>query len=255
MPVWDPQQYSRYASERNRPFFELIARIPVADPARVADLGCGDGSLTATLADRWPGAVIEGIDSSAEMLDRAPQRPGLSFSVGDINEWRAEKPVDVLVSNAALQWVDGHLDLLPHLLDQVSTGGCLAFQVPGNFDAPSHAILAEIRRSPKWRAKLGDSAVRLGSHDPAAYLDKLAQAGCTVDCWETTYLQVLPGSDPVLEWVKGTALRPVLSLLDAAETAEFIDEYGTALRIAYPCRAYGTVFPFRRIFAVARKSS
>ena len=254
MPVWDPQQYARYSTQRSRPYLELVARIEADNPKSVVDLGCGDGELTAILADRWPNARIRGIDSSPEMIAKAVQRPpGLEFAVGDITEWHPDEPVDVLVSNAAFQWVDGHLELLASAVDSVATGGVFAFQVPGNFGMPSHTILAELRQSAKWRAKLGDNAVRAGSHEPEVYFDRLAGLGCTVDAWETTYLHVLPGEDAVLEWVKGSALRPVFDRLDAAETAEFLTEYGALLREQYPRRDYGTIFPFRRIFIVARK--
>lgn len=253
MPIWDPQQYARYSSQRSRPYLELVARIDADNPKSVVDLGCGDGELTAILADRWPDAQVRGIDSSPEMIGRAVPRPRVEFGVGDITEWNPDGPIDIIVSNAAFQWVDGHLELLPKFVDALNPGGVLAFQVPGNFGMPSHAILAELRQSAKWRAKLGDNAVRAGSHDPEVYFDKLAGLGCTVDAWETTYLHVLPGEDAVLEWVKGTALRPVLEQLDDAGTAEFLAEYGALLREAYPRRDYGTIFPFRRIFVVAGK--
>ncbi len=255
MPVWDPQQYARFSTQRSRPYLELVGRIPAEAPARVVDLGCGDGELTETLTQRWPQAQIEGIDSSSDMLQAARPRAGLTFRAGDIKTWQPDRPVDVIISNAALQWVDGHLDLLGRFVESLTPGGFLAFQVPGNFGEPSHTLLTELRRSPRWRDKLGNSAQRLGSHEPDEYLDRLARLGCAVDVWETTYQQVLTGPDPVLEWVKGTALRPVLELLDPAETKEFLSEYGAALRTAYPSHDYGTIFPFRRIFAVAQKGS
>lgn len=254
MPVWDPQQYARYGDERSRPFFELTARIQADQPSTVVDLGCGSGALTATLADRWPQARIEGVDSSPQMLERADAHTGrVRFVHGDISEWKPAEPVDVIVSNAALQWVPGHLELLPRFLDDLGPGGTLAFQVPGNFDYPSHVLLRELRQSPRWSDRLGKDSVRAGSHAPAEYLEVLARSGCHLDAWETTYQHVLTGPNPVLEWVKGSALRPVLDLLDADEAAEFEREYGTALRAAYPERDYGTIFPFRRIFVVARK--
>jgi trans-aconitate 2-methyltransferase len=145
MPVWDPQQYARYTSFRSRPFVELVGRIPAEKPSQIVDLGCGDGSLTATLAERWPAAAIEGIDSSPDMLAKAAPRPGLTFRLGNIADWRPAQPVDVIVSNAALQWVDGHIDLLPRFIEGLTPGGFLAFQVPGNFDGPSQGI-----RPPAW---------------------------------------------------------------------------------------------------------
>jgi trans-aconitate 2-methyltransferase len=231
----------------------------------VVDLGCGSGELTATLADRWPAAHIVGIDSSPEMIAEAERRavPGLRFTTGDIEAWEPDQPVDVIISNAALQWVPTHRDLLPAWVEWLTPGGWLAFQVPGNFDAPSHTVLRELCQSPRWHNLLGNVlrdpayAAPVASGAPAEYLDLLAAQDCaTIDVWETTFLQVLQGDDPVLEWVKGTALRPVLAVLDAdpAGRDEFLKEYGALLREAYPRSSYGTVFPFRRVFAVARRS-
>ncbi|NKZ07322.1 trans-aconitate 2-methyltransferase [Actinomadura latina] len=255
---WDPAQYGIFGGERARPFAELIARLGDAAPARVADLGCGSGELTAALAARWPGAVIDALDSSPEMIAEAREHeiPGrLSFRVGDVTAWKPDGPVDLIVSNAVLQWVPEHLDLLPAWVDALAPGGRLAFQVPGNFGAPSHVLLRELARSDRWRAKLGHLQRDAPVLDPAGYLGLLARRGCAVDAWETTYLQVLHGDDPVLEWVKGTALRPVLSALGPAETGEFLAAYRDRLRRAYPAAPYGTVFPFRRIFVIATRNT
>lgn len=255
--MWDPRQYEAFADERGRPFGELLARVTARSPSFVVDLGCGTGALTAALLDRWPDARVVGVDSSAEMLARAQQHarpPQLSFESGDIGTWRTETPVDVLVSNAALQWVPDHLELLPTLVESLTPGGWLAFQVPGNFDAPSHTLLRDLARQPQWRGLRDRVANRYpNSSEPASYLDVLAGLGCRVDAWETTYLHVLQGADPVLEWVRGTALRPVLAALDPDEAARFTAEYGALLRDAYPATPYGTVLPFRRIFVAARR--
>jgi trans-aconitate 2-methyltransferase len=258
--MWDPGQYLRFADHRSRPFFDLTARIDAKSPALVTDLGCGPGQLTATLASRWPAAVVEGIDSSPEMIDAAtrmlghrPGSPRLSFRVQDVHAWRPERPVDVIVSNALLQWVPDHLDLLPRWAGYLADAGWLAFQVPGNFDQPSHAILRELASSPRWRAALAGVELNRQSAAPAQYLDLLATVGLVVDAWETTYLHVLTGSDPVTEWYKGTGLRPVLSVLGAADAEAFLADYGGRVRAAYPAASYGTVLPFRRVFVVAHK--
>jgi trans-aconitate 2-methyltransferase len=256
--VWDPEQYDVYADERSRPFRDLLARVPARQPRRIVDLGCGNGALTATLAERWPAASVLGIDSSAEMLADAASRelPGrLAFQPGSIQEWQPEQPVDLLVSNAALHWVPGHGELLGRLVRWLAPGGWLAFQVPGNFRSPSHTILAQLCQSARWRDRLGALADRAGALEPAGYLDRLSVMGCRVDAWETTYLHVLGGDDPVLEWTRGTALRPVLAALsdDPAAAEEFEREYGGQLRVAYPARPYGTLLPFRRIFVVASR--
>jgi trans-aconitate 2-methyltransferase len=254
---WDPLRYGRYADERSRPFHELLARVRAASPSSVVDLGCGDGALTATLAGRWPGATVVGVDSSPEMLAAgdAARAAGVDLRQGDIATWRPDAPVGVLVSNAALQWVPEHPALLPGLVDALAPGGELAFQVPGNFGAPTHVLLAELRWSPRWRDRLGADADRGAAVlEPREYLDRLTALGCRVDAWETTYLHVLDGGpDAVLEWVRGTALRPVLARLPAGEAPEFEAEYAARLRQAYPAGAAGTVLPFRRIFVVARR--
>lgn len=259
MISWDPHQYLRYADERARPFGELLARVGAVAPRWVFDLGCGPGTLTRALLERWPEAYVEGLDSSAEMVAQARTLtlPGrLEFSRADVRSWVPETAVDVVVSNATLQWVPGHLELLGQLVSALAPAGWLALQVPGNFSAPSHALLADLRESPRWRNRIGAGARRdLGAAEPADYLSRLTELGCHADVWETTYLHVLDGDDAVLEWVKGTALRPVLSMLDAEERSAFLASYGSALRAAYPAQSFGTVFPFRRVFAVAQKGA
>ena len=257
MVRWDPRQYERYNDERHRPFFELVARVPVESPSYVVDLGCGPGPLTRSLLDRWPDAQILGVDSSPDMIDAAREHAvagRLSFAVGDIAGWKPDRAIDVLVANAALHWVPGHVDLIAQFADWLAPGGAIAFQVPDNFGEPSHTLLAELRQSPKWRDKLAAGADRSASVErPAKYLDALITARLQADVWQTSYLHILHGEDPVLEWVKGTALRPVLTALPPDDQAEFVAEYAEALRAAYPATRYGTVFPFRRTFAVGRK--
>lgn len=256
-PTWDPAQYERYAGERSRPFFELLGRVAAERPRRVADLGCGTGALTATLAERWPHALVEGVDRSPEMIAEAAARavPGrLRFAAADLRDWRPDAPLDVVVSNATLQWVPEHVDLLPAWVAALAPGGWLAFQVPGNDRSPSHVILDELRSSARWRGALAGAAPGPRVREPEEYLVELAGLGCSVDAWETTYLHVLAGPDPVLEWVKGTALRPVLTSLAGEEREAFLAEYGARLREAYPARPFGTVLPFRRLFVVARLS-
>ena len=253
--MWDPDQYRRFAGERGRPFFELIARVGAEAPGYVADLGCGPGNLTAVLAERWPDAEVTGVDSSPEMIaaaeaDQAGRR--LSFTLGDLRDWQPGRPPDVVVSNAALQWVPDHLEVISRWAGLLAAGGWLAFQVPGNYDQPSHVVLRELAGSDRWRPLLDGVQLNRQSASPEEYLHLLAQAGCEVDAWETTYLHVLPGEDAVLEWYRGTGLRPVLTALEPELAAEFAAEYGRRARAAYPPAPYGTVLPFRRVFAVAR---
>jgi trans-aconitate 2-methyltransferase len=250
---WDPLQYARYAGERGRPFFELTARIDAAAPATVVDLGCGPGDLTVSLAGRWPGARIRGLDSSPEMIARAPRDGGVEFAVADARDFDATG-LDVLISNALLQWVPGHDELLLRWAAELNPGGWLAFQVPANFGAPSHVLMRELAASPRWRAQL-DGVLRgtESTASPLEYLELLAGAGCEVDTWQTEYVHVLQGEDPVLEWVRGTGLRPVLAALSAADAERFTAEYAERLRDAYPRRPHGTAFPFARTFVVARR--
>jgi trans-aconitate 2-methyltransferase len=253
--TWDPERYLTYADERGRPFVELISRI-AADPSTVVDLGCGPGNLTRLLKERWPDAAVRGLDSSPEMIAKAQGVDGIDFEVADLRDWVSTGPaaerVDVLVSNATLQWVPGHLDLLPQLVDKVNPGGWFAFQVPGNFDEPSHTIRRELADSGRYRRHTRGIATP-ASHGPATYLERLAALGCTVDAWETTYLHVLTGEDPVFTWVTGTGARPTLeALAEVGLREEFETEFRVRLAQAYPQRDYGVVLPFRRIFVVAQ---
>ncbi len=256
MPAWDPVTYLQFADERSRPFFDLVRRIDAVRPASVVDLGCGPGQLTATLTERWPEASIVGVDSSPEMITRAGAYASarLSFQLADLRDWQPEAPVDVVLSNAALQWVPGHRDLLPRLIDALVPGGWLAFQVPGNFAEPSHRLLHQLADDRRFAAHLADVEWP-AAHDAATYLDDLAGLGCRVEAWETTYVHVLTGPHPVFRWISGTGARPVLQALPEALRQEFVAEYQGMLAEAYPARMYGTVLPFRRIFLVAQRRS
>ena len=251
--TWDPERYLTYADERGRPFIELVSRIEARAPASVVDLGCGPGNLTALLRDRWPDADISGLDSSPEMIERARDvDPTITFEVGDLRTWATEAdPVDVLVSNATLQWLPDHLDLLPALVSRVEPGGWFAFQVPGNFEEPSHTIRRDLAAEEPYAAHTKGVAVP-SSHDPHVYLDSLAPLGCRVDAWETTYLHVLTGDDPVFTWVSGTGARPTLQALPDELRPAFQEEFRRRLRTAYPEREGRVVLPFRRVFVVAR---
>lgn len=265
--IWDPQQYLRFADERARPFGELVGRIgagpaDIGDIARVVDLGCGPATLTVGLSDRYPAAEIIGVESSADMVAAAlagATHPRLHVEVGDLRTWEPTSgpgSIDVIVTNATLQWVPDHLLLLPRLVGLLRPGGWIGLQVPGNLDDPHHRAIETLCRSDRWSSTLGDAPNRgLVSFTALDYADALAAAGCdSLDAWTTEYVHVLSGPDPVLEWVKGTGLRPVLSRLDTDGAAQFCSELAPMLRAAFPERAWGTPFPFRRVFAVARRS-
>ena len=223
---WDAGTYLRFADERSRPFFDLLSRVGASSPAYVVYLGCGPGNLTVTLRQRWPQARVHGVDSSVEMVDKAQGHADeqLTFEIADLRDFRAAEKVDVLVSNATLQWVPGHLDLLADLLGVLAPGGWLAFQVPGNFGSPSHRLLHELASDPRF-APYCEGVERPASHDPEVYLGRLAELGMRADVWETTYLQVLQGPDPVLRWMQGTGARPVLQAMPGDLRGEFEGKY------------------------------
>jgi trans-aconitate 2-methyltransferase len=261
--TWDPNQYHRFADERSRPFHELADRIAV-DPSTVrhaVDLGCGSGNLTATLLDRWPAASILGVDSDAVMLQSATEfaGPRLQFESGDIATWPSPGYLfDVIVSNAAYQWVPNHLTLLPELLKMVRSGGWFAFQVPGNLNDPHHEAIRHLVREEPFASISSVQALperTHSSHTAIEYLDVLSPFCSHVDAWETSYVHILQGESPVLEWVKGTALRPVLAALG---TDKLRDSYtqilGPRLQALFPARPWGTPFPFRRVFVVAQRA-
>lgn len=251
---WDPGQYSLFAEHRGRPFLDLVNRIHAEQPRRVVDLGCGAGKLTALLAQRWPGAQVQGIDSSPEMIESTEPRPGLSFSLGDVAEFDPIG-IDVVLSNATLQWLPQHRDLLARWAAQLAPGSWLAFQVPGNFRSPSHTLMYELAMSTPWSDKIAAVGVpMLSVGDALEYAVLLADQGLRMDAWETTYIHVLTGADPVLEWMRGTGLRPILQALSAPDGAAFAIEYARLLRKAYPPGPAGTLLPYRRIFAVGQKA-
>jgi trans-aconitate 2-methyltransferase len=250
--------YGRYGDERSRPFFELVGRIPAERPRQVVDLGCGPGNLTATLAARWPDALVRGIDSSPEMIESATALGApVGFAVGDIRTWTPSPGVDVVVSNAALQWVPDHEAVVRRWVEALGPGSWLAFQVPGNFDEPSHRAVHALAADPRWRERLSGFTPRIAVRPAAAYAETLTAAGCAVDAWETTYVHLLPGSSvdhPVLSWMEGTALRPVKAAFGADHEGwlGFRQEVGGRLADLYPVRHGRAFFPFRRVFVVAR---
>ncbi|WP_189351544.1 methyltransferase domain-containing protein [Zhihengliuella salsuginis] len=266
---WNPETYLRYADDRQRPFFDLTARITAENPRTVVDLGCGPGHLTRSLARRWPSARVLGLDSSEAMLSAArgpvgsdgegdADTPAPEFELQDAGSYEPTPETDVLITNAMLQWVPDHLALVRRWLERLPGGAWFAAQVPGNFAAYSHRILREIATGDRWAQPLRGVLQHDVVHGPGEYLRALHDAGFAADAWETTYQHVLSGPDPVLEWVRGTALRPVLNALGEADGAAFESEYASRLREAYPATtgpdgAPVTLFPFRRVFCVGRK--
>lgn len=253
--MWDAEQYLRFEAERARPFFDLVAAIEHPHPRMVADLGCGPGGLTATLLARWPDATIWGVDESDEMIEHARRRAvidRLRFAQADVSRWQAPGPLDVILSNACFQWVPDHHALLDHLVPQLADGGWLAFQVPNNFEAPSHEAVRDVMAADEWADRLRE-VTQASVQRPEWYLRWLSDTGLSVNSWEVIYYHLLKGETPVLDWLLGTTLRPMLALLDGAQQARFLDALSSRLAEAYPTGPVGTVFPFRRLFVVARK--
>ena len=254
MSAWNPSQYLRFAQPRLRPALELLARVELDAPAVVFDLGCGTGSMTRLMAERWPGARVTGVDSSRAMLEAAGGTPpNVHWRQQDVGAWESDQPADLIYSNAALHWLPGHERLLPQLLRQLAPAGVLAVQVPRNFEAPSHAAMIESALAGPWRARLEPLLRPSPVAAPAWYLDLLSPLCASVDLWETEYYQVLGGENPVKEWTKGTWLAPLLAALAEPERHAFEEAYAERVARAYPQRADGsTVLPFRRLFMVAR---
>ncbi len=252
---WNPAQYLKFAAPRLRPALDLLARLDLAAPRRIVDLGCGTGSIARLLAERWPGAEVTGVDGSPAMLAEArAAAPSLRWVEADLGAWRPDAPPDLLFSNAALHWLPDPAALFGRLFDALAPGGVLAVQMPRNFAAPSHtAIEATVHDGP-WRDTLQPLLRPSPVAEPAWYFDLLAPRAASLDLWETEYLQVLTGADPVKEWTKGTWLAPFLAALAPADAAAFEAAYAARVRAAYPTRADGrTLFPFRRLFIVARR--
>lgn len=254
---WDPAQYLRFGDHRLRPAVELLARVDAVRPRQVYDLGAGSGNVTALLRERWPDAAVSGIESSPAMLARArAEHPDIQWVEADLAAWRAPRPADVIYSNAALHWLPDHDRLFPALIRMLAPGGVLAVQMPRNFGAASHTLIAEAVRSGPWRRRLEPLLRPAPVHEPARYFDLLAPHAATLDLWDTEYLQVLEGESPVLEWTKGTTLVPLLDALPEVQRRPFEERYAQLLADAYPRRPDGrTLFPFRRLFIVATASS
>ena len=251
---WDPQQYSRFAGQRLRPALDLIARIPIEHPQTVVDLGCGTGNVTRVLRSRWPDAQITGVDGSPQMLAEARKagEADIAWQQSDLAAWRVAGKFDLVFSNAALHWLGDHSALFANLARNIATGGVLAVQMPRNFTALSHTIMHELAASHPWRDALAKLLRPQPVLAPEAYYSLLAPHARSLDIWETEYLQILEGENPVAEWTKGTWLAPLLAALAPDARAAFESEYRQRISRAYPRQLDGkTQFPFRRLFIVA----
>lgn len=255
--MWDAEKYLRFSDERSRPFFDLLGRVRLESARLIADLGCGPGTLTRTLIERWSQAQVVGVDSSPEMLKEAERVavPGrLAFLRADLATWTANQPLDLIVSNAALQWVGDHDRLLPHLADLLAPGGTMAVQLPYHYGNSAHSVIDEVVGSARWQTVFQAAGKPLHFVLPMQrYAELLHDLGFHFDVWQTTYLHVLSGEIPVLEWFKGTALRPLLAQLSQSDQTGFLADVGDRFRVAYPARNGLTLLPFPRLFFVATR--
>lgn len=253
--TWDPQQYLKFGGERLLPAHDLLARVTLEAPRHIVDLGCGTGTVTALLRERWPHAHLVGVDNSAAMLERARTAlPDVSWKLADLAQWSPEAPVDLLVSNAALHWLDDHPALFPRLVSHLTPGGVLAVQMPAQHGAPSHQIGYQLAESERWRDRLQGRVRRRPVLDPEAYYGILRSHAASLELWSTEYVQALRGPNPVAEFTKGSFVGVWLSALSADEARDFEAEYRSAIAAAYPPQADGvTLFPFRRLFIVAQR--
>lgn len=252
--TWSAAQYSRFEAERTRPVRDLVAAIPDILVNNAIDLGCGPGNSTEVLHARFPHAQIEGLDNDQDMIEAARKRmPEITFALEDIDQWRARTPVDVILANASLQWLPDHAKLYPQLLQQLRPGGCLAVQTPDNLQEPAHVLAREVAAKGPWASRI--SQVRHPDrHDVSWYYALLQPIASHVDIWRTTYMHPLQDHQAVVEWFKGSALRPYLNQLDDAQKAQFLAQYLEAISKAYPALADGTVLlPFPRLFLVATR--
>jgi trans-aconitate 2-methyltransferase len=254
MPTWDDRQYLKFADERTRAARDLLARVPLQDAATVVDLGCGPGNSTALLQARWPQAKIVGVDSSAEMLQNARRAlPAVEWVEADLRQWRPAVSVDLLFANAVLQWLPDHAGLLPALMGWLRPGGVLAIQMPRNHDEPSHRLMRELPGP--WRGRLARARAIAPLGPPAFYYDCLAPHASGIDLWQTTYEHVLADAGAIVEWVKGSGLRPFLEALGADERDTYLAAYARAIDAAYPARIDGRrLFSFPRLFIVATRA-
>jgi trans-aconitate 2-methyltransferase len=256
MPTWDAEVYLRFSSERTQPSLDLVARIDLPEAERIIDVGCGPGNSTAVLRHRWPNARIVGMDNSEEMIAAASKSyPGEKWLLGDAATWTARRPYDIVFSNAALQWVPNHARLFPRLFEQVAPGGALAVQLPAHYVSPVHRVILQVADDPEWRELMETPGKALIKESPSFYYDLLQPLAKRLVIWETEYYHILDGPHAIIEWFRGTGLRPFLGALrDLDQKQRFEEMLLEGYSKSYPRQQDGRIlFPFRRLFIVAYK--
>lgn len=252
--TWSATQYTTFETQRTRPVRDLVAGIPAVEVRHAVDLGCGPGNSTEVLLERYPDALVTGFDNSDDMLASARKRlPGVTFEHADIGQWACDTPLDVILANASLQWLPDHERLYPRLLDQLASGGTLAIQTPDNEQEPAHVLMRKVAGEGAWAARLAEVRT-LTRHSAPWYYDMLRPHCRALDVWRTIYFHPLADAAAIVEWFKGSALRPYLDALDGAERVQFLERYRDEVASAYPALSDGTVLlPFPRLFIVAVK--
>jgi trans-aconitate 2-methyltransferase len=253
--TWSAEQYLKFEDERTRPARDLLNGVPLDAPRTVVDVGCGPGNSTELLVERYPQAAVSGFDSSAEMLVAARKRlPGVTFTEGDVATWTPTVPPDLIFANAVFQWVPDHGAVLARLAGTLAPGGVLAVQMPDNLDEPSHRAIRDTAAENEFAEAFRVPVSREALRPVGSYYDALKPIAARVEIWRTTYHHALAGADAIVEWVKGTGLRPYLDRLDAAQQTAYLARYTERLAAAYPPQADGRVlFRFPRLFIVATK--
>jgi trans-aconitate 2-methyltransferase len=253
---WSAAQYTKFEKERNRPIADLLAHIPVTNANKVVDIGCGPANSTELLSAQYPGANVAGIDSSGDMIAAARKRlPGAHFEVADIATWQGDGLYDVILANASLQWVPDHQTLFPNLINKLASGGSLAVQMPDNFEEPAHRLMREVAANGPWSAKLESASKRLTREGAAWYHKNLKSKVSTLNIWRTTYFHPLEGGPgAIVEWFKGTGLRPFLDPLSEEGKNSFLEIYTNEIAKVYPALEDGSVLlPFPRLFIIATR--
>jgi trans-aconitate 2-methyltransferase len=254
MPTWNADLYLQYANERTQPSIDLTTRIQLENPRQIIDLGCGPGNSTAVLRGRWPAANIVGLDNSPAMIAKArADFPDGAWELAEIPAWRPDRRFDLVFSNAALHWVPDHATVIPHLFAQVAPGGALAVQMPAHLESPVHRAMLEIADDPEWQARTAPAKGLVHVETPEFYYDLLCRAAARIDLWVTTYEHVMAAPEAIIEWIRGTGLRPFLEALSTDDQrARFTTKLLERAAVEYPSRSDGKViFPFRRLFFVA----
>lgn len=258
---WSAAQYLKFNTERTRPARDLLARVPLASPELIVDLGCGPGNSTAVIAERYPNASLSGIDSSPDMIRKAKETlPNVHFEVSDLEAYRIDGKADLLFSNAVFQWLPGarRLEIIRTLMQQLAPGGALAFQAPDNLMEPSHVAMrdAAFEKGKPWTETLARAAPARDAFptEPELY-DALQPISSDVDIWRTTYYHIMDNHEAIVEWVKSTGLRPFLDPLDEEQKRAYLENYLSRLRELYEVQNDGKILlAYPRLFVVAVKN-